>query len=377
MKVTFPHMGNTHIAIKTLIKGLRLDVIPPPPISKKTIELGIKYSPEFACLPLKINMGNFIEALENGADTILMAGGWGPCRFGYYAQVERDILTDLGYDFNIVILEAPDSRLSELFKQLKTMGENVSLWEFFKAVKFAWNKLNAVEQMERKLEYILPRVVNKQAAEKIYDDTLINIDKADKREDVRAVTASGLDNMEKLIRHDKNILKIGLVGEIYTILEPACNYDIVRYLGRLNVEVTRSIYTTDWVNDHLLGGIIKESKHQHIINCAKPYLNYWVGGHGQESVGSTVDFARRNYDGIIQIGPMTCMPEIVAQSVLGKVSDEQGIPCMTMYFDEHAGTAGTYTRLEAFADMLQRKTVSRYQENNFLDTPLSKAAARR
>ena len=97
MKITFPHMGDMHIAVKAMLAGLKLDVIPPPPITKRTFELGIKNSPEFACMPLKINLGNFIEAMEKGADTIVMAGGWGPCRFGYYAQVERDILEGMWY----------------------------------------------------------------------------------------------------------------------------------------------------------------------------------------------------------------------------------------------------------------------------------------
>ncbi len=135
MKITFPHMGNAHIAIDAMLEKLKLEVIPPPPISKRTFELGVKYCPEFACMPLKINLGNFIEALERGADTILMAGGWGPCRFGLYAQVERDILNDLGFEYRMIILEAPDSRVSELFNQLKALGENVSIWEAFKAVR--------------------------------------------------------------------------------------------------------------------------------------------------------------------------------------------------------------------------------------------------
>lgn len=123
MKITFPHMGFMHIPLKSLLQGLHREVVVPPPISERTLALGVKYAPEFACLPLKIGLGNYIEALEAGADTILMAGGWGPCRFGYYAQVQRDILRDLGYDFHMVILEAPDSRLSQLLHQLKQLGK--------------------------------------------------------------------------------------------------------------------------------------------------------------------------------------------------------------------------------------------------------------
>lgn len=355
MKVTYPAMGNTGIAIKALLKGLKLEVVPPPPITKNTIELGVKYSPEFACMPLKINVGNFLEAMARGADTIVMAGGWGPCRFGYYAQVEREILRDLGYDFRMVILEAPDFKLSELFSQLRSLAENVSFMEAIRAIKFAWHKLRAVEVMERKMEYFLPRTREKDRAEIIYENCLEAIDRADSREEVDEALKEHVEELERCEMHGEEILRVGLLGEIYTVLEPASNYNIINHLGRLNVEVTRNIYASSWVNDHLLGGILLKSDHKHIVECAHPYLKYWVGGHGLESVGSAVDFARRGYDGVIQIGPLTCMPEIVAQSILGEVKDRENIPCMTLYFDEHAATAGIATRLEAFVDMLKRR----------------------
>ncbi len=195
MKVSFPHMGNMHVALKTVFEGLKLEVIPPPPITKRTLELGVKYSPEFACMPLKINVGNFIEALELGADTIVMGGGWGPCRFGYYAQVEREILQDLGYDFNLVVLEAPDSKLSELLKQLKSLGQNVSLREAWQALNFGWVKLAAIENVERSLEYCLPRAANKVQAEKIYLQAIHDISDARNRKDTRAISSQAVRDM--------------------------------------------------------------------------------------------------------------------------------------------------------------------------------------
>ncbi|HEX3012635.1 MAG TPA: CoA protein activase, partial [Syntrophomonadaceae bacterium] len=290
------------------------------------------------------------------ADTIVMAGGWGPCRFGYYAQVERDILQDLGYKFKLVVLEAPDFKFSELLGQLKSLGQNVTLWESIKAIKFAWKKLNAVEEMEKGLEYYLPRTDHKDKAQTIYEQALAAIDKADTPDKVRASVLTGLKELAVLPGHKRKVLKVGLVGEIYTILEPASNYDIVRSLGNLDVEITRSVYLSEWVNEHIMGGLIKKSNHKKIVSCAEPYLNYWVGGHGRETVGSTVDFARKQYDGVIQIGPLTCMPEIVAQTILPLVSEKEHIPCMTMYFDEHSGKAGIITRLEAFTDMVARRS---------------------
>ncbi|HOQ09124.1 MAG TPA: CoA protein activase [Syntrophomonadaceae bacterium] len=355
MKITFPHMGNSHIAIKALLTGLKLEVILPPPITKRTLELGVKYSPEFACLPLKINVGNFIEALEQGADTVLMAGGWGPCRFGYYAQVERDILQDLGYSFRMVVLEAPDFKLSELLNQIKDLAGNVTTLEALRAARFAWYKLNAVDRLESCLERVLPRAVDKDKVMNLYHLALREIDGADSREQVKRVLNNRIIEMEKMEQHREPVLRIGLVGEIYTILEPSCNYHIIEQLGRMNVEVKRSVYTSNWVNDHLLGGLAKGTNRRQILASARPYLNYFVGGHGRETVGYTVEFARQSFDGIIQIGPLTCMPEIVAQSVLGQVGEQEGIPVMTMYFDEHSAAAGIQTRLEAFVDMLQRR----------------------
>ncbi len=358
MQITFPHMGNVHIAIKSLLEKLKLDVVTPPPITQKTLTLGIKYAPEFACLPLKINIGNFIEGLENGADTIIMAGGWGPCRFGYYAQVERDILQALGYRFKMIILEAPDSNISELFNQVKGLGENVTLWEVLKAVKFVWHQINAIDQMEKAYEYHIAYTSDKESAAKILSRGLADLNNCFYKKDVDKVCIDTVAGLENLPRHNKPVLKIGLVGEVYTILEPACNFDIINFLGHMNVEVTRSIYLPDWVNDHLFKGMLKKSNRKEVYKQAAPYLNYWVGGHGRETVGCTVGFARRDFDGVIQIGPLTCMPEIVAQSVLQRVSKEERIPCMTLYFDEHSGAAGVYTRLEAFTDMLDRKAAT-------------------
>src|SRR5574344_1860458 len=51
--------------------GLFDEVIDPPPITAKTIELGTKYSPDFICTPFKYTLGTMIECLESGADTLI------------------------------------------------------------------------------------------------------------------------------------------------------------------------------------------------------------------------------------------------------------------------------------------------------------------
>ena len=58
--------------------------------------LGTRYSPECACLPFKLNLGNMIQALNQGATDIMMTGGFGPCRFGYYSVIQETNPAGLG-----------------------------------------------------------------------------------------------------------------------------------------------------------------------------------------------------------------------------------------------------------------------------------------
>lgn len=53
--------------------------------------------------------------------------------------------------------------------------------------------------------------------------------------------------------------------------------------------------------------------------------------------------------------PAGCMPEIVGRAALDRISEEKGISCLTLVFDEISGEAGYITRIEAFIDMLERK----------------------
>ena len=112
MKVTFPHMGTAYIPFRALIEGLGHEVIVAPACTQRTLSLGTRYAPESACLPLKINIGNYLEAAELGAEAIVMAGGIGPCRFGFYAYVQQEILRDIGCDMEMIILEPPCQRVA-------------------------------------------------------------------------------------------------------------------------------------------------------------------------------------------------------------------------------------------------------------------------
>ena len=73
MRVGIPHFGNVYISVKAMAQRLGAtdkDLIIPPPMTQRTLGLGVKYSPAEACLPYKLTLGNLIEACELGADTL-------------------------------------------------------------------------------------------------------------------------------------------------------------------------------------------------------------------------------------------------------------------------------------------------------------------
>ena len=357
MKVTFPHMGYMYVSLRGMLEYLGIDVVVPPTCSKKTLTLGVKHSPEFACLPLKLNIGNFIEARELGADTIMMAGGCGPCRFGYYAYVENEILKDLKVDYNLVVLEPPEKHIGELLGRIRKITGNRPWAQVIKALRFGFLKAKAVDEIEIMSFQIRPRELVKGSTDQALKKAIDLIDDAKTTTGLTRALEQAKEIMTAVpAAKGRAALKVALIGEIYTLLEPYSNVNIERHLGRLGVEVDRSMMLSQWVNDHLFMGLVRNiSSSDRFKEVASPYLNHFVGGHGQETVGSAVWYAQQGFDGAIQVLPFTCMPEIVAQSILPKVSEEVGMPIMTLIMDEHSGEAGMITRLEAFIDLLQRR----------------------
>lgn len=349
-RVTFPHMGNLWIPARAFFQEMGLEVVVPPKNSKKTLDLGIKYSPEFACLPLKINLGNFIEALERGADTIVMGGGCGPCRFGYYGEVQQAILKELGYDVRMIVLE-PD--LIQGYRELRDLFGGFPLKRLFNAGKLAWNKILALDEIHR---LVLKRRASERVAgqvDKLYNAFLAKLD--------QTMSVDGINRLKREYRELVDDtrgkfkrgmeIKIGLVGEIYLIIEPFVNLEIEKKLGQLGATVEKEVYISNWLS-HFLH---LDNEMEAITKAAEPYLRSFVGGHGIDSVGNAVRYARRGFDGVIHIGPFTCMPEIVAQTILPEVSQREGIPFISLFFDEHSGDAGLITRLEAFIDLIGRR----------------------
>jgi predicted nucleotide-binding protein (sugar kinase/HSP70/actin superfamily) len=356
MKLTFPHMGNTYITAKALLDDLGVEYIIPPSNNKKALELGTKLAPELACLPLKINLGNYIQAYEKGADTILITGGCGPCRFGYYCEMEREILKDNGYDMDVITIEMPDQGVKELYNRIKKLAGGFNLPKLMKALKNTAQVSRQVDELEKLSYWVRPREAKKGSTDKIYNAFQNS-----------AKTINGSTALKELIRETENKLrsvevdkdyiplKVGIVGEIYTTIDSYTSFNMDVRLGNMGIEVNRAVTVSGWVIDHIIKGALHLPRDMSYAEVAKPYLGTMIGGHAQETIGNTILYARNGYDGVIQIYPLTCMPEIVAESILPAVERDFNIPILTLIIDEMTVEAGYLTRLEAYVDLLNKR----------------------
>jgi predicted nucleotide-binding protein (sugar kinase/HSP70/actin superfamily) len=240
-------------------------------------------------------------------------------------------------------------------------GSRNSWAKIIKAIRFAYSKCVALDRVEDLIHAARPRLPDARKTEKLYEDA--------KKRLAYAMTDSGVKDtvrwVQDSIRERQSgqkpsdffykPLRIGITGEIYTILDPYTSLGIEEELGHLGVEVDRSIYLSGWIAKHVLCGLVPGYRSiKSYPGYAKPYLAHFVGGHGLETVGAAVKFAQEGFDGIIQIFPLTCMPEIVAAGILPKVQETYKVPIMTLIVDEHTGQAGMQTRLEAFVDLIER-----------------------
>ena len=154
-KVSMPHLGNYHIPLSVLFTlGFDIEYIVPPPISSKTLEIGSRHSPEFVCAPFKYTLGNFIEAIEAGADTLVQVAG--SCRLDYYGELQELILADLGYKVNFINL-AGMKKLDPLsvYLRLKQFNPQASLGRIARVLPLA---VKMVEYMDKVEDYIRKNV---------------------------------------------------------------------------------------------------------------------------------------------------------------------------------------------------------------------------
>ena len=365
LKVAFPHMGTISIAWAAGLRKIGVEPYIPPYTSKKTLSYGTKNSPEAICLPYKLILGNFIEAIEGGADYVAMITSPGICRLGEYGNNIYTTLKDLGYKANYIELSLYDG-IKGLYNFLKEISGKNDPVLIMRAINITARKVFAIDDLDRALAYYRAREIHFGDAEKNYKKALRIIDKADSTRELKKAYELALKEIEKTeIDESREVLHVDITGEIFLVNDEFSNQNIERELGRMGVETRRSLTVGSFLKDAIIPKAFqnKETHLQRAERMAKPYLMRDIGGDALECVSDVVFADYKGKDGIIHISPFTCMPEIMSQNIFPTMRLDHDIPILPLIMDEQTGRAGYITRLEAFVDLMRRKKRAKEGKN--------------
>jgi predicted nucleotide-binding protein (sugar kinase/HSP70/actin superfamily) len=340
-------MGNYDVPAKYLLGNiLNAEIIDVPKITNKTVELGTRYSPDFICSPFKYTLGSLIEGLDMGANILVQYGGG--CRYGYYSELQKQILKDLGYKFAMInLITAGKTDIKRIYKELKKVNKiNV-----FKSIYIAINTVLMVKFMDKIDDYI-----RKNAGFEIEKNSFKNMKESYLK---KLSKTKGIFNTIRIykkytklfknikINKPENPIKIGIIGELYTIMEPFSNYNLEDKLINSGVEITRFTNV-----DYLL---FKKKKYISKKLKKSEYIKNKMGADAADNICRTELMCKENFDGIIHIKSSFCTPEIGAMPIINKICLKYSMPVLFMSFDTMTSEVGVNTRLEAFIDMLEMR----------------------
>lgn len=346
--ISFPHLGNYYIAFDYFLANVtKCKVIVPPSTTKKTIELGAKYSPDFVCVPFKYNLGNYIEALDLGANVLVQGGGG--CRYGYFGELEEKILRDLGYDFEFYNMICDNHiSLKKGYRFCKKMNSKTNI---FKCGYYLFNTLLMIifiDKIEKYIRLNMGFEVNKGDFERLEKEYFGSFRNNGVFKNIYLYFKYKRKFRELEIDKGSDCFRVAILGELYSLIDANTSYNTERKLIKMGIEVHRNTDLT-----YLL--ITKRFKLGKIIRRGKKYIKYHLGADASVSVVNSYYYAINGFDGILHLKSFGCTPEITAMNILPIISNEYNIPILYFSFDAEDNEVGVDTRLEAFYDMMKQK----------------------
>ncbi len=309
MKIGFPSLGKYTGYIYSLLSDLGFkQLLYPPSITKEIIEEGVKYAPQDVCFPFKVTLGQEIKLLKEGADVILFPSTGGYCIMRNYWCVQKTILEELGFKFKMIILKLKHP--VESFYELKKINSKLTLFRLLKECLWTYRQIKT------------------------------------------------LDDEEKQINTSAKI-KIGLIGEIYTVLEDGINFNIVDKLQNMGCFVDRWLTLSEQVR-LAVKNFYKPLKYKKYSikkyrRLAEKYFPDICGGHANENIVRMIKYAKEGFSGVICLAPFACNPETISEPVFEKISKDFGIPFLKINIDENILASSTqfHNRVEAFIENLK------------------------
>lgn len=351
------------------------DSRPLPPEDQEVFELGRGVTRGGECLPTSLTIGALIKAIrESGLPperhAFFMPTAEGPCRFGQYATLHRQVLD--GEDLSGVALLSPSS-----YNSYQGMSEKVR--------RKIWQSFLAADQLYKAGCKVRPYETNPGETNHVMDEELRKFEAIiEVGGDLYAALRQAAERMSRIPRHHAPKPLVGVVGEIYVRCNPFANEDVVaaieRYGGEawltpisewiLYTTATQTIAFKDGSRNPLVKWIsglkniwIERQEHKavaagepfladrrepdvrDVIAAGERFIPIHFEGEAILTVGRAIKFAEQGAAMVVNCAPFGCMPGTLTTALFRKLAPELGIPVVGMFYD---GGGNLNQQLEVF-----------------------------
>ena len=282
--------------------------------------------------------------MERGADVLVQFAG--PCRLGYYGELQESILRDMGYEFEMLNFATVTGKpLQEYLTICKEkVNPNLSIPQ---GVKQFLALLKMVEYLDAYNDAYLEKAgfeAEHGSFKRAREDFFADMRAVTNMAQITAAYKQGMRTLEELpLQEPTDPIRIGIVGEYFTAVDAHSNLGIEEKFINMGVSLARYLNITHrnlhYNEENLRRGISE-------------YVGYDMGPTSTMTIAAAKSYAEKGFDGIVHLKSSGCTPEIDVMPVLQRISNDYHIPILYLSYDSQTSDTGLDTRLEAFYDMI-------------------------
>ncbi|NCN99102.1 hypothetical protein COU62_01775 [Candidatus Pacearchaeota archaeon CG10_big_fil_rev_8_21_14_0_10_35_219] len=386
-KLGIPYMGPSSSVVAATLRSADFDAEVMPTRTELSQEFAETYVTTNTCKPFAFQVGDHLAWLTNLRESqdpnetaaVLLPRAKGPCRFGQYSVILRNILDREGFD-KVPIFDPG----SEADYQVDTLDDNALKQRAATVYKgvFSSDVLHSALLRTRPYETTPGR------AEEVYGEAqqgLISlIETNPSLKQVKKFLEQKAQDFAGIERIDERFPRVLMMGEIFVRCHEAANQDSVKMLEQHGLEVILDPTSAwfDYVNENSVKRFKNEGQWKNFATSAikrvymkavaktlyKPFSEILAGrefhnpfshirqlerdviftpeleGESPVSIGTVYAFinGELDVDGIYHVGPLGCMQETVATSrtqpllrdARGNAYDKEIFPVMDAVFGE-------------------------------------------
>jgi predicted nucleotide-binding protein (sugar kinase/HSP70/actin superfamily) len=349
------------------------------------------------CLPCAITTGDMLkviksEGFEPERAAFFMPTACGPCRFGMYNCLHRQVLRYIDCDDASVVAPNQDSSFYSEFTKIAGVK---STTQFSKDL---WISVVGLDLLRKVVLKLRPFAVDSKGAERLYQDCIRRWEKAVERRgslsQMRALLEVFAQDFSAIeFDHTVSRPRVGIVGEIYVRSHPFANDNVISRLEALGAvcdlaPLAEWIYYTNFTRARIARrrgqfkdlltnliqdyfqhkiekylarpleerfGPLAEEPVESTLEMAGPYIHNTFEGEAILSIGKTVEYYHQGVGGVVNVMPFTCMPSTIVSTQTRRISaDCDDMPILNLSFDGQEDSTLT-TRLEAFVEQVRQR----------------------